>query len=120
MTKGQMEEQICKALIHFEKEYMGRGPLEAKSYIIDDMVVLRMKGVLTPAENKLASSQEIDNGRAQIKQMRRTLIENGRTLLESVLQDILKVGIISMHSDLSTKTGERIIIFTLESAPDLT
>lgn len=115
-----MEEEICRALIRFEKEYMGRGPLEAKSYILDDMVVLRMKGVLTPAENRLASSQDIDNGRAQIKQMRRTLIENGRVLLETVIKDILKVNIISMHADLSTRTGERIIIFTLESPPVLT
>jgi len=117
MTKGQMEEEICKAMIRFEKDYMGRGPLEARCYIIDDMVILRMKGVLTPAENRLAGSHEIDNGRAQIKQMRRTLIENGRELLESVVQDILKVKIISMHSDLSTRTGERIIIFTLDSPP---
>jgi len=119
MTKGQMEEEICKAMIRFEKDYMGRGPLEARCYIIDDMVILRMKGVLTPAENRLASSHEIDNGRAQIKQMRRTLIENGRELLETVVQDILKVKIISMHSDLSTRTGERIIIFTLDSPPVL-
>lgn len=114
-----MEEQITRALIQFEKEYMGRGPLEAKSYILDDMLVLRMKGVLTPAENRLAGSHDIDNGRAQIKQMRRTLIENGRPLLESVIKDILKVEIISMHSDLSTRTGERIIIFTLKNSPIL-
>ncbi|MDC7232589.1 MAG: DUF2294 domain-containing protein [Spirochaetales bacterium] len=119
MTKGQMEEEITKALIRFEKEYMGRGPLEAKCYIIDDMVLLRMKGVLSPAENRLAESHDIDNGRAQIKQMRRTLVENGRTLLETVIQDILKVEIISMHSDLSTRTGERIIIFTLKNPPEL-
>ncbi len=112
-----MEEALTKALIHYEKEYMGRGPLEAKSYIIEDMLVLRMKGVLTPAENRLAASQEIDNGRAQIKQMRRTLVENGRPLLESLIRDILQTDIISMHSDLSTRTGERIIIFTLKAPP---
>lgn len=119
MTKGQLEEEITKALIQFEKEYMGRGPVEAKCYILDDLLVLRMKGVLTPAENRLAGSQDIDNGRAQIKQMRRTLVENGRPLLESVIKDILNVEIISMHSDLSTRTGERIIIFTLKKPPEL-
>ncbi len=117
MTKGQMEEAVTKALIQYEKENMGRGPVEAKCYIIEDMLLLRMKGTLTPAENRLAASQEIDNGRAQIKQMRRTLTENGRPLLEAVIHDILHCDIISMHSDLSTRTGERIIIFTLKTPP---
>lgn len=54
-TKGQIESEICEAVIKFEKEYMGRGPLETKAYIIDDMVLVRLKNVLTPAEMKLAS-----------------------------------------------------------------
>ena len=38
-TKGQLESRICEAVIKFEKEFMGRGPLETKAYIIDDMVL---------------------------------------------------------------------------------
>jgi len=45
-TKGQVEAQISEAIIKFEKEYMGRGPMEAKTYIIKDMVFVRLKGVL--------------------------------------------------------------------------
>ena len=116
-TKGQIEAEICEAIIKFEKEYMGRGPLEAKAYLIDDMVLVRLKSVLTQAERQLASSVEKKDGRDLLKRVRITLLEQGRPLLEAALFDILEVNIKSLHTDISTVTGEKIVLFTLENAP---
>ena len=116
-NKRETEREISQAIIRFEKEFMGRGPLETKSYIIDDMVLVRLKNVLTPSETKLASSDESNRGRYLIKQMRQELIEQGRPLLDAVIKDVLKVNVISLHTDISAKTGERIIVFTLEHRP---
>ena len=118
-TKGMLEAGISEAVIRFEKEYMGRGPLEARTYIVDDMVIVRLKGVLTSAERQLAQSGDPGNGRELIKQMRHALLEKGRPLLEAVILDVLKVPVRSLHTDLSTITGERVIIFSLESRPEL-
>ncbi len=115
-TKGQMEAEISEALIKFEKEYMGRGPLETKTYIIEDLVVARLKGVLTKAEYQLAQAGS-ENGRDLIKQMRVTLLEKGRPLLETVVESILSKKVKSLHTDISTITGERIIIFVLDGVP---
>lgn len=117
-SKGMLEADISEAVIRFEKEYMGRGPLEARSYIVDDMVIVRLKGVLTRAERQLAQANDPGNGRELIKQMRHALLEKGRPLLEAVILDILKVPVRSLHTDLSTITGERVIIFSLEAKPD--
>jgi uncharacterized protein YbcI len=38
-TKSQVEAEISEAIIKFEKEYMGRGPDETKTYIIWDIVL---------------------------------------------------------------------------------
>jgi uncharacterized protein YbcI len=111
MTKGQIEAQISEAIIKFEKEYMGRGPMETKTYIIKDMVFVRLKGVLTPAEEQLAKSAE---GAELIKKTRVQLLEGARLLLENIISDITSCQIKSLHTDISTKTGERIIIFTLD------
>ena len=116
-SKGELEAEISQAIIHFEKEYMGRGPLETKTYFVDDMVLVRVKGVLSPAEHKLVESEEKHQGRELIKQSRHKLLEHGRPLLEAVIRDILGVGVKSLHTDISTKTGERIIVFTLDSKP---
>ena len=111
MTKGQVESRISEAIIKFEKDYMGRGPTETKAYIIKDMVLVRLKGVLTPAEEQLAKSPE---GADLIKKTRVRILESARLLLETMVAEISGCQVQSLHTDISTKTGERVIIFTLD------
>lgn len=109
-TKGQVEAEISNAVIQFEKDYMGRGPKETQTYIIDDMILLRLKGVLTPAEQQLAKNPE---GTNLIKQVRSNLLEQGRELLSELIEKMTGLKVISLHTDISTKSGERVIIFSL-------
>lgn len=113
-SRADIETEIRQALIRFEKEYMGRGPLETKTYLLDDMVIVRLQGVLIPTEIHLAQSED---GRRLLKQVRTKLLEKGRPLLETVIEDILGVGVQSIHTDISTRTGERIIVFRLKENP---
>jgi uncharacterized protein YbcI len=117
-TKGQLEAAISEAMIRFEKEHMGRGPLETKTYLIDDMIIVRLKGVLTRAEHALVKSDRGVRARELIKQVRIELLENGRNLLEDMVRTITRRKIRSLHTDISTETGERIIIFTLDKPPE--
>lgn len=114
-TKGQLEAEICDAVIKFEKDYMGRGPLEAKTYILDDMVLVRLKNVLTQAELRLAETSGRKDGRELIKRIRIALLEHGRPLLETVMEEIVGIKVKSLHTDISTVTGERVILFSLAS-----
>lgn len=115
MSKGQIEANISEALIKFEKEYMGRGPEETKTYIIDDIILIRLKRVLTPAEQQLAGTSDETTGRTLIKRVRTELLEKARPLLEQIIKDITGKRVKSLHTDISTITGERVIILTLES-----
>lgn len=112
-----MEAQICEAIIKFEKEFMGRGPLETKAYIIEDMVLVRLRKVLTQAEIKLAAAPEGRESRELVKRIRIALLEQGRPLLEEALEKIVGVKVKSLHTDISTVTGERVILFSLVSPP---
>lgn len=116
-TKGQLEAEISEAVIRFEKEFMGRGPLETKTYIIDDMVLVRLRNVLTQAELKLADVPGSKDGRELVKRVRIALLEQGRPLLEEVIENILGVKVKSLHTDISTVTGERVILFSLTTTP---
>ncbi len=111
MTKGQWEAKISEAMIKFEKEFMGRGPTETVTYIIGDVILVRLKGVLTPAEEQLATVSE---GADLIKETRSQLLEGARDLLTNIIIEVTGCGIKSLHSDISTKTGERIIVFVLD------
>jgi uncharacterized protein YbcI len=117
-TKGQLESEISEAITRFEKEHMGRGPLETKTYIVDDLVIVRLKGVLTKAEHALVKSDRSVRARELIKQVRIELIENGRPILEEMIKDITKRKVRSLHTDISTETGERLIVFSLDKAPE--
>jgi uncharacterized protein YbcI len=111
-TKGQLEAELTRAIIQFEKEYLGRGPLEARTFLVKDMVLIRLRGVLTPAEAKLAENRE---GQSLVKESRRQLFETSRPLIESMVRDILGVGLISLHTDMSTRTGERVVVLTVDA-----
>ncbi|MFQ5709636.1 MAG: DUF2294 domain-containing protein, partial [bacterium] len=99
------------AITQFEKDHLGRGPKEARTFIIQDMVLIRLRGVLTPAEEKLAK----DEGGAQlIKQMRMRLIESSRPLLVQIIEEKIGAKVTTVHADISTRTGERVFIFGLD------
>ena len=111
-TKGEIEAEICRAIVQFEIDYMGRGPKETRAYIVEDLVVVRLKGVLTPAEEQLTKS--ID-GKDLVKKMRATLIDKARPLLYQVVGDITGTKILDLHTDISTESGERVFVFALEN-----
>jgi uncharacterized protein YbcI len=115
--RSDLEAAISRAVIHFEKEFMGRGPVETRTYLLGDLIVVRLKGVLTPAEQRLAKSKSPRSGYL-LKQVRNELLACGRPLLEALLKDILNVRVQSVHTDISTKTGERVIVFSLQDKLD--
>jgi uncharacterized protein YbcI len=111
-SKGEIEAAISRAIVQFEIDYMGRGPKETCTYIVDDLVIVRLKGVLTPAEEQL--TQSID-GKDLVKKMRATLIDKARPLLYQVVGDITGTKILDLHTDISTESGERVFVFSLDS-----
>ncbi|MHB8170713.1 MAG: Na-translocating system protein MpsC family protein [Thermincolia bacterium] len=115
MSKGMLEDVVTKALIQWEKDYMGRGPTEAKTDIIRDMIVVSLKGVLSTAEEHLA--KDVD-GMALVKKLRQLLVEQGRANLEDILFRLTSAKVVSLHTDISTKTGERIFIFRMNRTFD--
>ena len=110
-SKGEIEAEISQAIVQFEIDYMGRGPKEARTHIIEDMVLVRLKGVLTPAEEQLSKSTE---GGELVKKMRSTLVEKAKPLLYQVVNDITGAKVVDLHTDISTASGERVFVFSLE------
>jgi uncharacterized protein YbcI len=116
-TKGELENEVSNAVIRFKREYMGRGPQEVRTFLVEDMAFVRLRGVLTPAEQRLAKVEDPHRGRDLIKQLRIELIEHGREILEQAIEAILAVSVVSIHTDVSTRTGESVIVFTLSDDP---
>ncbi len=109
-SKGQLEADISAAVTQFERDHLGRGPKEARTFIIQDMILIRLKGVLTPAEEKLAAEKD---GAQLIKQVRMRLIESSRPLLEQIINEKTGAGVRTLHTDISSRTGERVFVLCL-------
>jgi len=116
-TQGQIEAAVCEGMSCFEQEYMGRGAKDIHTYLIGDLLVIRLKGVLTAAEQHLVRSLPGEKGRDLLKQVRTQLVETARPFLEAMIQEITGVKMLSLHHDISTITGEEIVLFTLAEAP---
>lgn len=112
-TQGEIEAAICEGIARFEQDYMGRGPKDIRTYLIGDLLVVRLRGVLTAAEQQLVKSLPAEKGRDLIKQVRTHLIETARPVLEALVKDVTGVKVLALHHDISTTIGEEVVLFTL-------
>jgi uncharacterized protein YbcI len=116
-TQGEIEAAICEGISRFEQDYMGRGPKDIHAHLIGDLLVVRLQGVLTAAEQHLVKSLPGEKGRDLLKQVRTHLIETARPTMEALVQEVTGAKVLSLHHDISTATGEEVVLFTLAHAP---
>jgi uncharacterized protein YbcI len=110
-TRGQLEAEISDAMVKLQRERTGRGPAQTHTYIIEDMVIVRMQEVLTSAERQLRGNH---HGQSLVKQFHQHLHELARPELERIIEGHCGARVISIHSDVSTKSGEQVTIYVLE------
>lgn len=116
-TQGEIEALVSEAMTRFEQDYMGRGPKHVQAYLMGDLLLVRLHGVLTLAEQQLVKSLPAEKGRDLLKQVRTHLIETARPILEATVFEATGIHVLSMHHDISTSTGEEVVLFTLGEPP---
>ena len=117
-THGEIESAVSEGVSRFEQDYMGRGPKDIQAHLLGDFLVVRLQGVLTAAEQHLVKSLSAEKGRDLLKQVRTHLIETSRSIMEAMVEKVTGVKVVSMHHDISTITGEEVVLFTLARSPD--
>ena len=116
-TRGEIEAAVCDGISRFEQEYIGRGPKEIRTHLIGNLLVVRLQGVLTAAEQQLAKSMPAEKGRDLLKQVRTHLVETARPVMAAMVEQITGSKVISLHHDVSTVTAEEVVLFTLATEP---
>jgi uncharacterized protein YbcI len=116
-SQGEIEAAICEGISRFEQEYMGRGPKDIHAHLIGDLLVVRLQGVLTVAEQQLVKTLPAEKGRDLLKEVRTHLIETARPVMEKLIQEVTGIKVLSLHHDISTQTGEEVVLFTLAESP---
>ena len=136
-SQGEIEAAVCDGISRFQQEFLGRGPKDIHAHLIGSLLVVRLQGVLTPAERQLIAPRHepVDgngdprpdttngnghdggNGRALLKQVRNHMVATGRPRLESIVEQAVGVKLVSVHHDISTVTGEEVLVFSLAEPP---
>ena len=118
-TRGEIEAAVSDGVARFEQDYMGRGPKHIRTHLLGDLLVVRLQGVLTAAEQQLVKVAAPEKRRDLLKQVRTELVETARPLLEAMVAGATGSKVVSLHHDISTVTGEEVVLFTLAEAPDV-
>ena len=118
-TSGEIEAAVCQGMVRFAQECMGRGPKDVHTHLTGDLLVVRLQGVLTAAEQHLVKTLQAEKGRDLLKQVRIQLLEVARPIMEAMVEGITGVKVLSLHHDISTATGEEVVLFTLVESPIL-
>lgn len=116
-TQGEIEAAICEGISRFEQDFMGRGPKDVRTHLIGDLLIVRLQGVLTAAEQQLVKVLPAEKGRDLLKQVRTQLVETARPLLEAMVEETTGSKVLALHHDISTVTGEEVVLFTLAESP---
>jgi CheY-like chemotaxis protein/uncharacterized protein YbcI len=117
LTEAESQAAICAGFIHFQKDFLGWRSEQIHAHFIKDLLVIRVRGGLTRAECQLAKASTPVNGRDLIKKVRTQLMEMARPILESMVHEVAGVKPRSMHHDVSTMTGEEVVVFSLANPP---
>lgn len=134
-SQGEIEAAVCDGISRFQQEFLGRGPRDIHAHLVGSLLVVRLQGVLTPAERQLIAPRpepaqddgepagetnggyDNGNGRSLLKQVRNHMVATGRSRLESIVENAVAVKLVSVHHDISTVTGEEVLVFSLAAAP---
>jgi uncharacterized protein YbcI len=116
-TQGEIEAAVSDGITRFEQEYLGRGPKHIRTHLLGDRLLVCLQGVLTSAEQHLVKTVSPERGRDLLKQVRTQLIETARPLVEAMVEEATGCKVVSLHHDVSTVTGEEVVLFTLAESP---
>jgi uncharacterized protein YbcI len=122
-SQGEIEAAVCDVISRFQQEYMGRGPRDIHTHLIDNKLFVHLQGVPTAAEQRLIESHGNGNGNGRgaelLKQLRSHLVLTGRPMLEALVHEVTGTQPVSVHHDISTATGEEVIVLTLAAVPSV-
>jgi len=117
LTQTESEAAICEGISRFQDEYLGWQSERILAHFIKDLLVVRILGALAVGERQLSKASSAEKGRDLIKQVRNQLLELARPMLDSLVHEVAGVKVLSMHHDISTVTGEEVVLFSLIKSP---
>jgi uncharacterized protein YbcI len=111
-TKKSLEAEIADAVAQAHRQQQGRGPQDVHVDIINDVILIRQRGVLNPMETRLAATRE---GQRLIRSAHKELTEIARADRDAIIADIVGCKIVRSYGDIDISAAEEICVFVLDA-----
>lgn len=110
-TRGVIESEIASAVVRFQREQHGRGAAEVRAHVIGDLVLVRCNDIFTPAEARLAATEE---GRKLIRKAREELWAINHSRIEDLVHEISGCRVVRSYSCVDVEASELVEVYVLE------
>ena len=81
---GEIRAAISREMVRLQAEYYGKGPTRAKTYIVDDLVVVVLEETFTRAEKTLAERGEREAIQHIRRRFQQQMAEDFTSIVEQV------------------------------------
>ena len=102
--------RLSTEMVRATKQYFGKGPTQAKSYFLDDMLFIVMKGGLTTAEKTMLEFGEID----KVRDFRQTFENQMTEQLTGMIEDITGRKVLTYQSQVMFDPAVVVEIFVFD------
>ena len=115
LERGQgLLARISTEMVRAQKEFFGKGPTQAKSYFLDDMLVVVMKGGLTTAEKTLLDFGEAD----KVRDFRQVFENQMADRLTGIIEEITGRRVLTYQSQILFDPDRVVEIFVFDDTVD--
>jgi uncharacterized protein YbcI len=112
-AQGPMRAAISNQLVALKKEFYGKGPVGAKTFINDEYVLVVLEGGLTRNEETLLAAGE----QHMVRQYRLRFQEVMREPITSVVEQATGRRVLDYHSQIVFDPPRAFEIFVLDGPP---
>ena len=114
-SRQEIESAVAEAMTKFLRKQMGERAAGVITEVASDAIIVRVKGIMPPAERYLIKNQE---GMKLLKELKEKLIERAKPLLEAMIKNLIDAEVVDIYSSFNPASNEHIEIFTLDRSFD--
>ncbi|MEA2150481.1 MAG: hypothetical protein QOD69_2311 [Solirubrobacteraceae bacterium] len=115
LTGGQLLAAISTSIVAILREHYGRGPMQAKTYVLDDIIVVVMRGTgFTPLEQTIMN----DDGADRVVAMRDEFQRVMAARYKQTIKDLTGRNVVAFLSQAHVEPDITIEIFFVDGPPD--
>jgi len=108
----QLLAQLSSAIVQAQKEYWGKGPTRAKSYLLDDFLLVVLRDGLTKAEETMLEVGEVD----RVRDFRQTFQNRAAAMYISLIEELTGRKVVTYQSQILFKPTILLEIFFFEGS----